>query len=243
MSKTEQPWQAELRGEMRADAGQEPLTESAGPGELVGYFGYGSLVNRATLATGVVAAFPARLTGWRRTWRPRPDMGPTPGVALPDGLTPSLLTAHRAEDASIDGLLVIDLAVNLPVIDAREFRYHRRDITLAELTFDAGRTERETGVRLDPGTRLHVYEARTEHPETAGPSPILRSYLDAVMQGFLNEFGEGGVHRFVAETGAFHMPIHEDRDRPLYPRAVSLSAGEIALFDAALAQCGAKDRR
>ena len=234
MSKTEQPRQAGLRGKMRDDAGLEQLAASAGRGELVGYFGYGSLVNRATLATGVVAAFPARLEGWGRTWRPRPDMGPTPGVALPDGLTPSLLTAHRAEGAAIDGLLVIDLAVNLPVVDAREFRYHRRDITLAELTFDAGRAERDTGLRLDPGTRLHVYEARTEHPETVGPSPILRSYLDAVMQGFLNEFGEGGVHRFVAETGAFHMPIHEDRDRPLYPRAVALSAAEAALFDLAL---------
>ena len=234
MSKTEQPRQAGLRGKMRDDAGLEQLAASAGPGELVGYFGYGSLVNRATLATGVVAAFPARLEGWGRTWRPRPDMGPTPGVTLPDGLTPSLLTAHRAEGAAIDGLLVIDLAVNLPVVDAREFRYHRRDITLAELTFDAARTERDTGLRLDPGTRLHVYEARTEHPETVGPSPILRSYLDAVMQGFLREFGEGGVHRFVAETGAFHMPIHEDRHQPLYPRAVALSAAEAELFDLAL---------
>ena len=141
----------------------------------------------------------------------------------------------RVENANLeDGLLVIDLAVNLPVIDAREFRYHRRDITLAELTFDAARTERDTGLRLDPGTRLHVYEARTEHPETIGPSPILRSYLDAVMQGFLNEFGEGGVHRFVAETDAFHMPIHEDRHRPIYPRAVTLSAAEAELFDLAL---------
>lgn len=243
MSKIEQPRQAGVRGKMRADAGQEQLAASARPGELVGYFGYGSLVNRATLAAGVVAAIPARLAGWRRTWRPRPDMGPTPGVTLPDGLTPSLLTAHRAEDASIDGLLVIDLAVNLSVIDAREFRYHRRDITLAELTFDADRTERDTGLRFDPGARLHIYEARSEHPETVGPSPILRSYLDAVMQGFLNEFGEGGVHRFVAETGAFHMPIHEDRHRPLYPRAVTLSPREMALFDAALAPCGAKDRR
>ncbi|KGF67599.1 hypothetical protein LL06_21370, partial [Hoeflea sp. BAL378] len=45
---------------------------------LVGYFGYGSLVNRRTLHPGVVAAWPARLSGWRRTWRARPDMGPTP---------------------------------------------------------------------------------------------------------------------------------------------------------------------
>jgi hypothetical protein len=243
MSKIEQPWQAGWRGKMRTDAGQGQAAEDARPGEpvaanppgeLVGYFGYGSLVNRATLATGVVAAFPARLNGWRRSWRPRPDMGPTPGVTLPDGLTPALLSAHRAEGSAIDGLLVIDLAVNLPVIDAREFRYHRRDITLAELTFDAVLTEKVAGVRLDPAKRLHIYEARTEHPETVGPSPILRSYLDAVMQGFLREFGKEGVHRFVAETDAFHLPIHEDRDRPLYPRAVTLSAAETGLFDLAL---------
>lgn len=204
------------------------------PGVLVGYFGYGSLVNRGTLAAGVVAAIPARLNGWRRSWRPRPDLGPTPGVTLPRGLTPALLSAHRAEGSAIDGLLLIDLAVNLPVIDAREFRYHRRDITLAELTFDAAQIELAAGLELDPGTRLHVYEARSEHPETVGPSPILRSYLDAVMQGFLREFGEEGVHRFVAETGAFHLPIHEDRHQPLYPRAVTLSAGETELFDLAL---------
>ena len=207
---------------------------------LVGYFGYGSLVNRATWRPDVVAAFPARLKGWRRTWRPRPDMGPamgpTPGVVLPDGLTPSLLTAHRAPDAAIDGLLVIDLAENLPAVDAREFRYHRRDIGLADLEFHAG----APGLPPDLEIGLHVYEARTGHPPAPGCSPILQSYLDTVLQGFLNEFGPGGVHRFVAETDAFHMPIHEDRHAPLYPRAVSLSSSETLLFDAALGRRGAK---
>tara|TARA_R110002020_G_scaffold34066_19_gene103629 strand:- start:5529 stop:6230 length:702 start_codon:yes stop_codon:yes gene_type:complete len=207
--------------------------------DLVGYFGYGSLVNRATLTTGVVAAWPARLIGWRRTWRARPDMTAGPGdaepgsaaaVSLPDGSTPSLLSAHRAPGAGIDGLLVVDFAENLAAIDAREFRYHRRDISLAELAFATGVTG--IGAQLDIG--LHVYEARIEHPPVAGPSAILRSYLDAVMQGFLREFGAGGVHRFVAETDAFHMPVHEDRHAPLYPRAVRLTAAEIELFDAAL---------
>ncbi|MGJ8570248.1 MAG: gamma-glutamylcyclotransferase [Hoeflea sp.] len=204
------------------------LAARYGPGELVGYFGYGSLVNRATLTTGLVQAHRARLKGWRRSWRPRPDMGPTPGVTLPDGITPSLLSVHRAEGFSIDGLLVIDLAVNLVGIDAREFRYHRRDIGLADLEFT------DPGHGLGADITLHVYEARVEHPAADGPAPILRSYLDAVMQGFLREFGPEGVHRFVAETDAFHMPIHEDRHAAIYPRAVSLSASEIALFDAAL---------
>ena len=223
---------------MRAGRLSKDFRQRAGAGELVGYFGYGSLVNRATLRTEVVAAWPARLKGWHRTWRARPDMGATPGVALPDGLTPSLLSAHRASEtnpgAGIDGLLVIDLVDNLPEVDVREFRYHRRDIILADLEFPVGAFGDASDGVPELAFNLHVYEARVEHPPTQGPSPILRSYLDAVMQGFLREFGPEGVHRFVAETDAFHMPIHEDRHAAIYPRAVSLSASEIELFDAAL---------
>jgi len=232
---------SKIETEDRAKAGsaEAPAAEAAGavagdlavrcgPGELVGYFGYGSLVNRATLTTGHVEAHRARLKGWRRTWRPRPDMGATPGVTLPDGVTPSLLSAHRAEGFSIDGLLVIDFAVNLAGVDTREFRYHRRDIALSDLEF----TDPVHGLGAD--ITLHVYEARVEHPATVGPAPILRSYLDAVMQGFLREFGAAGLHRFVSETDAFHTPIHEDRTQPLYPRAVSLSPEEVELFDVVL---------
>lgn len=230
MSKNEEPLQARsLPEDALAETG---LSRPAARGDLVGYFGYGSLVNRATLRTGVVAALPARLAGWRRTWRPRPDMGPTPGVTLPEGLTPSLLTAHREAGAAIDGMLVIDRAENLSAVDAREFRYHRRDIGLAELAFHAGGSLAAAGIVQQ--ISLHVYEARTEHPPAAGPSPILRSYLDAVMQGFYREFGADGLHRFVAETGAFDQPIHEDRHAPLYPRAVVLTAGETELFELAL---------
>jgi hypothetical protein len=242
MSKIEEPWKAKLPGGTRADTAQEEPAPRTGRDEIVGYFGYGSLVNRATLRTEILAAIPARLNGWRRTWRPRPlmdaDTMAETALAGAGSVVPSLLSAHRAEEASIDGVLIIDLAVNLPVIDTREFRYHRRDITLAELSLDIERAERETGLRLDAATRLHVYEARTEHPGADGPSPILRSYLDAVMQGFLHAFGEEGVHRFVAETEAFHLPIHEDRHEPLYPRAVSLTATETELFDLALGRRG-----
>jgi hypothetical protein len=208
----------------------------ADAGELVGYFGYGSLVNRATLRTEIVAAFPARLNGWRRTWRPQPVMAhaavpgadPAIGGGAGNAFTPALLTAHRAPQAAIDGLLVIDLRVNLPAVDARERHYHRRDIGPGDLEF--------YGSAPDIGCALHVYEARNELPSAEGATPILRSYLDAVMQGFCTEFGEDGLMRFVAETDDFHTPIHEDRHAPLYPRSVQLSAREIDLFDAALGQ-------
>ncbi|MEK1890750.1 MAG: gamma-glutamylcyclotransferase, partial [Phyllobacterium sp.] len=51
-------------------------------GRLVAYFGYGSLVNRQTLRTEIVDAVPARLHGWRRLWRPRPDMPGFPAALL-----------------------------------------------------------------------------------------------------------------------------------------------------------------
>lgn len=225
----------------RLSAGLNEAVEPAGSraaSGLVAYFGYGSLVNRATLRTGIVAAHRARLKGWRRSWHSRPDGGPSPSRTASAGVTPSFLTADRAADAAIDGLLIVDYVHNLAAVDAREFHYHRRRITLEDLDFTdpsaiADKSESE-GQGPGAGIELYVYEGRTEVPHSPGPAPILRSYLDAVMQGFLREFGEAGLHRFVAETDAFHTPIHEDRDAPLYPRAVTLSADEADLFEAAL---------
>jgi hypothetical protein len=52
-----------------------------------------------------------------------------------------------------------------------------------------------------------------------------------VLQGFLREFGEAGVHRFLATTDGFERPVHADRHRPHYPRSVRLKDEERVLFD------------
>jgi hypothetical protein len=190
---------------------------SAG-GEAVAYFGYGSLVNRATHRTAILDAVPARLKGWRRIWRPRPDM---PGF-------PAALLSVRAEPQAVcDGLLVIDRADNLPAVDAREARYRRVALRPAEV---------EAAEPLPVGLPLYVYVAQTEVPPHPAPPMILRSYLDAVLQGFFAEHGEAGVRRFLRETEGFGTPIHDDRHRPIYPRAVALAAHEAALFEALLAE-------
>lgn len=195
------------------------LAEMAAEGRLVGYFGYGSLVNRATLRTGIVAAFPARLSGWRRFWRSPPDLGSLDH----DRVRPALLTVGRQAGAQIDGLLVIDLAENLAAVDAREIHYHRREISAADLAF----------ADAPPAWScpLHVYEAREDVPAVAGAPAIWRSYLDAVLQGFRAEHGPDGVHRFMTETDGFDFAIEEDRAAPLYPRAVRLDGEEIDLYD------------
>lgn len=193
-----------------------------GKSELVGYFGYGSLVNRATLRTRIVSAHPARLAGWRRYWRRHAK-----GTTSTGGFNPAVLTAGQQEGRAIDGMLIVDRRENLAAVDEREHRYHRVEISRADLHFYDEMPPLEFP--------LYVYEARFEE-ETDHPSHIVRTYLDAVMQGFYRAFGSDGLQRFVAETDAFHHPIHEDREAPFYPRAVILEEDEKALIEDALSR-------
>jgi hypothetical protein len=185
-------------------------------GAVVAYFGYGSLVNRATHRTAILHAVPARLKGWRRIWRPRPDM---------PGFPAALLSVRPEPQAVCDGLIVFDRAENLAAVDAREARYLRVALDVGSL---------QTAAPLPDALPLFVYVAQTDIPPHPEPPMILRSYLDAVLQGFLAEHGEAGVHRFLAETEGFETPVHDDRHRPIYPRAVDLAAHEAALFDTLL---------
>lgn len=181
--------------------------------QLIAYFGYGSLVNRATHRTDIVHAVPARLLGWRRCWRPRPDM---------PGFPAALLTIREEERALCDGLLVFDHARNLAALDAREARYRRLPVPIDRL---------ETEAPVPAGCPVYVYAAEADVPPHREPPKILQSYLDAVLQGFLHVHGEEGVRRFIEETDGFDTPIHADRPAPAYPRAVALAATEQALFD------------
>jgi hypothetical protein len=192
----------------------EDSETGAASGHVV-YFGYGSLVNRATLRTDIVGVVPARLAGWRRIWRPRPDM---------PGFPAALLTVRREPGSVCDGVLIIDRAENLAAVDEREARYRRVKLEPREL---------EISPALDDGVPAYVYEADPELPPHREPPMILQSYLDAVMQGFFNVHGEAGLRRFLAETTGFgDIPIRPDRERPAYPRAVMLTEAERALFDA-----------
>jgi len=203
------------------------LHELAARGEIVAYFGYGSLVNRATHRTEIVAAHPCRLTGWRRFWRPRPEMPFDPLRATPV----SLLTVRRLAESCIDGLLVFDRLENLQAIDAREAHYERRPVSAQDVELYEG--------RVPEGCEIFIYEAHTALPDHHGEAcPILQSYLDAVLQGFLAEHGETGLRSFVLDTDGFETAVLADRDAPVYPRAVVLTPYERALIDTLLAERG-----
>ena len=78
--------------------------------------------------------------------------------------------------------------------------------------------------------RIEIYAVDEDHALPANAHPILLSYLDTVVQGFLREFGEAGVARFFATTAGW-APIVDDRAAPHYPRHQRTSAAERRLVD------------
>ena len=168
------------------------------------FFGYGSLVNRATHA--YAQAMPARLAGWRRIWR-HTTLRPHPFLSV------------EPAAAEIDGLVAAVPSGDWAALDAREAAYRRHAI-------DPG--------RLVPAPawagRVEIYAVDEAKVASALSGPILLSYLDTVVQGFLSEFGEAGVARFFASTAGW-TALLDDRARPLYPRAKRASAAERALAD------------
>ncbi len=192
---------------------------------LVGYFGFGSLVNRHTLKTDYVELVPARLKGWRRHWQSRTK-------TLEEQV--ALLSIHPDPACAIHGMIVIDQLTNLPLVDEREAGYDRHVVSADDLEI----VRPVTGKSILPD-QLYVYVAKEDNA-IAEQGALLQSYLDAVMQGFRNEFGDEGVSHFVETTVGFERDIINDRKKPLYPRSVVLSADEISLFDASLRAAGVR---
>lgn len=202
------------------------LHRAAADGEVFAYFGYGSLVNRDTHRTAIFGAVRASVRGWRRHWQGRPQHTDDPI---------SLLSVKAESDPEhvLPGLLVFDRLENLPALDEREFNYHRRVVGTDRITVT-------NDLAFD--VPVYIYEGKQEIASGTGHA-ILQSYLDAVLQGYLFEYGVDAVKGFIADTHAFDdTPIIRDRDTPRYMRSVTLSEEQRALFDDALAAHGVKYR-
>jgi len=174
------------------------------------FFGYGSLVNRATHS--YPGAHPARLNGWRRVWR---------HTTLRDV---AFLTVRPDPTTAIDGLIAELPNQDWAALDAREWAYDRLDAR--------GAVDHPLPTELD----IAVY-AVPDHAQSP-PSdrhPIIMSYLDVVVQGYLREFGADGATAFFDTTDGWDAPILNDRAEPRYPRAQELTASETAFVDDALA--------
>jgi len=193
----------------------------------IAYFGYGSLVNRATHQTDIVGFSKVTLKGWRRQWLARPNNSFGKVV---------LLSVKPCKNSEIDGLVVLDHARNQASLDERERNYDRHIVAEDNVV----KHELHANGTLDNGSKqsTSIYVATPfRQPDDYSEYRILRSYLDAVMQGYLNKFGEEGVRRFVNTTDNFEVGILEDRDNQRYPRSVTTTVKEQKLFDQLVPNC------
>ncbi len=169
------------------------------------FFGYGSLVNTAT--HDYANTRKATVQGWRRQWEQS---------ALRDA---SFLSIHRDPLSSIQGLIADVGPIGWDALDERERAYNRYRLT-----------HRELNEQPEPG--VHIYQANPDFiAPTGSGKPILLSYLDCVVQGYLEQFGEDGVRAFFRSTSGWDTPVRDDRSDPVYPRAQRLTANETALVD------------
>ena len=131
-------------------------------------------------------------------------------VSLP-GRPFAILSARRAE-VTIEGLMLEVPLAGQPDLDSREAEYDC--------------------VSLPGGSFVYSIPAAN----TVGrPTPILRSYLDVVFQGFDAEFGPESLNGFLETTADWDRGIYDDRAAPIYPRAQVLTTDQSARYDAMLA--------
>ncbi len=179
------------------------------------FFGYGSLVNRGT--HHFAPLHPASARGWRRAWRYTGDRQ----VAY--------LTAVRDPGCTIQGMIAHVPADDWHALDEREAAYDRLGAGL-DIAHDAPGVAELALYAIAP-ERMHL-------PTTA--HPVLLSYLDVVVQGYLSEYGPGGAAHFFDTTIGWDVPVLDDRAAPIYPRAQRLDDSERAVVDAGLASLGCR---
>ena len=165
-------------------------------------FGYGSLVNAST--HDFLAPSPARLSGWRRYW------------CQIEATDHAFLSIRRSEGDIIDGLLARVKPQQWPGLDDREAGYDRLSSVAAIYTGEHAARESVCAVYAVPPITS---------PTRPCDVPILRSYLDVVLQGYLTVFGPDGAKRFMATTD-WNCAVLDDRAAPLYPRHQRISPAQ-----------------
>ncbi len=174
------------------------------------FFGYGSLVNRQTHDYPRCA--PAKVKGWRRAWRGAGER------------RWCYLTAVPCQTTELWGLMAAVPGADWQALDLREAAYDRHLVAHPEAQ-----------------EQLSIYAiAPQAQSKPDHHSPVLLSYLDVVVQGYLREFGQDGAAHFFDTTDGWDTPILDDRAAPLYPRHQRLADEERALVDGALARLGVR---
>ncbi|WP_424832454.1 gamma-glutamylcyclotransferase family protein [Ruegeria sp.] len=179
------------------------------------FFGYGSLVNLAT--HDFPDPRPAVLKGWKRAWK-HTDLRPV-----------AFLTAVPDPGSEIEGMIAHVPKNDWAALDEREWAYDR--IPATSSVKHPVEHEVEIAVYAVPENR---------HNDPNNQHPLLLSYIDVVVQGYLRTFGEDGADRFFATTDGWDAPILNDRAEPRYPRHQQLKPAEANFVDDRLNRISAR---
>lgn len=174
------------------------------------YFGYGSLVNRETRPAGEFSE-PATLRGWRRVWdnRTADTTRTQPCTSL------SIEPLPQPSEGGIEGVIARMPVAELVQLDKREVGYDRLKLPVGQFVL----TDR---VETD---YVYVYQSTLENRFLADQEhPILQSYIDCVLAGYLKLFGPSGMQAMLDSTRGWDRPVMNDRSAPHYPRAVKIEA-------------------
>ena len=127
----------------------------------------------------------------------------------------AFLSVTPSEGTTLQGMRASTEGIGWKELDIREEGYFRHKL---------------------PETDIQMYVGDPKAIRNDVKQPILLSYLDCVVQGFYEHFGEGGVEAFFTTTLNWEHPILNDREMPQYPRATQLSDLERQLVDLHLKQ-------
>lgn len=196
--------------------------------DSITYFGYGSLVNRATRPSGEIAQ-PARLYGWERVWGHRVLSAQQPADEPPRSCCSLSVrklcdaTLDRGKNATfIDGVVVTIPISEVPALDRREAGYDRLSLPGSDFDLPADCASGE----------IQVYVSKPTHQGKATEEfPILQSYIDCVLAGYCEMFEVSGMQHFVQSTAGWDGVIENERSHPKYPRAVNVPEEQLAAFD------------
>lgn len=184
-------------------------------------FGYGSLVNRQTLPADAQSVR-VKVRGWRRAWRLSAGKAGRPRCTL---------TVIPDPVCSILGTVIAQPRHHEDAMHQREALYERQDLEGIAVDW----LDERPGDWPDPFIHVGVAEHHRSGDES---HPVLLSYVDTVIAGFLHTFGESGPRHFVETTLDWHVPVLNDRSSPFYSRAARLNDEERALVDGLLEEAG-----
>ena len=186
-------------------------------------FGYGSLVNRQTLPTDA-RSIRVRVQGWRRAWRLTADKTGRPRCTL---------TVVPDPECTILGTVISQSHDHDGAMLQREALYERQQLEGTSVDWLDDRPHNWPQPFIHVGVAEHCRCGDDDHP-------VLLSYIDTVLTGYLDTFGEDGPRHFVDTTADWHVPILDDRRTPHYSRATSLTGDEREQVDVILAGLGVR---